>query len=522
MTMGHHTREWAGVAVGAAVILAAAGCRDIPRMEPAPERTTAPAVITLESPPELGPPERPPVEFDHEAHVAALPEEGCARCHPDDGGGEPSFAGLDPGPAPSRGELMERAHDRCESCHAERRRAGSEEAPVLAACASCHARRPDAVSERVAIRFDRSLHHRHVQAAGDRCETCHHVLDRDTGELVYARQEEEACATCHGPRPDGDTPALRDAAHQRCVTCHLRRREEGVAAGPTSCAGCHDAEVLAHIAVLDDVPRLDRGQPDRVLLDPGPATAAVPFDHAAHEGRTTRCSVCHHATLGPCGDCHDDTGLPDGGGVTREEASHLAASDRSCVGCHDERAHGAGCAGCHAALPTPPSEGSCAICHATPPPPAAAPPAEMLARAGGEEPPEDDGAPAPAMAPLPPASDAFPATVTIDGLAGRYGPAELPHRAMVERLDGLVRESALASAFHAGPEVTCAGCHHHTPVGDRPPPCASCHGPADRLDEDRPSLEHAYHRQCIECHQQMEVGHTGCTDCHEEAEEGPS
>ena len=47
-----------------------------------------------------------------------------------------------------------------------------------------------------------------------------------------------------------------------------------------------------------------------------------------------------------------------------------------------------------------------------------------------------------------------------------------------------------------------------------PPPCASCHGDDNAAISDRPSLKVAYHRQCVSCHQRLELK-VGCTDCHQ-------
>jgi formate-dependent nitrite reductase cytochrome c552 subunit len=98
---------------------------------------------------------------------------------------------------------------------------------------------------------------------------------------------------------------------------------------------------------------------------------------------------------------------------------------------------------------------------------------------------------------------------------GEYGPADLPHRRIVERLDRATRSDKLAARFHGGIDTLCAGCHHHSPVGARPPKCVSCHAADNDPTQDRPGLKAAFHRQCIECHQQMEIA-TGCTDCHAE------
>ena len=49
---------------------------------------------------------------------------------------------------------------------------------------------------------------------------------------------------------------------------------------------------------------------------------AVPFKHAVHEAANETCRSCHHETLKKCGDCHTETGLPDGGKVQLAQAMH--------------------------------------------------------------------------------------------------------------------------------------------------------------------------------------------------------
>ncbi len=515
---------WLAVALGAALLLAS-GCREIPDVEPPPDRTTAPAVIAIELPETIGTARRPAVEFDHGLHSEALEQEGCERCHAEGDDGALDYRFVDAAQAATRGDWMAAYHDGCAECHDERRAAGDDTGPETTVCAACHVKQPRAASARVAPRFDRSLHGRHSVALEDRCEECHHVRDEATGERVYREHEEAACFVCHGEQPgDHGEPPLRSAAHDACIGCHLQRQGEG-STGPTTCSGCHDEAALAELPPMDPPPRIERGQEDHVTIHAdGSEAPGVPFDHAAHEARTDRCSDCHHANLEACDDCHTRTGLPDGGGVSLEQAYHQASSARSCVGCHDEETERTSCAGCHVATPTPPSERSCALCHVDPPP-AAAPPAEMLARAaegsdGSAEGAVQDAAAHPAPAawpPLPPSSEAFPEEVVIDRLADEYEASTLPHRAIVEALDRDIRASELATHFHGSSELTCTGCHHHTPAGERPPPCASCHGPTDRMDQDRPSLKHAYHRQCMDCHEAMAIDEQGCTDCHAEA-----
>jgi hypothetical protein len=118
-----------------------------------------------------------------------------------------------------------------------------------------------------------------------------------------------------------------------------------------------------------------------------------------------------------------------------------------------------------------------------------------------------------ALAELPATSEDYPETVAINSLVDSYEESKLPHAQIVARLDAGVRDSGLASRFHQDVETLCAGCHHHSPAGTRPPPCRSCHADASTT-RDMPGLKTAYHRQCVGCHIEMSIPQQGCSDCH--------
>ncbi len=52
----------------------------------------------------------------------------------------------------------------------------------------------------------------------------------------------------------------------------------------------------------------------------------------------------------------------------------------------------------------------------------------------------------------------------------------------------------------------CATCHH---TGDDAQ-CKSCHG----VDKNAPKSKDAYHKQCKNCHKEMQKGPTKCKECH--------
>jgi hypothetical protein len=397
-------------------------------------------------------------------------------------------------------------------------------------CGECHRAGPDPVSTRKPIRFDYSLHGRHVKAV-EPCGECHHVPGPD-GKLAAGEGKEEGCIGCHGEQDEGRRLSLRKASHRSCVTCHLDRAGQGKS-GPVDCAGCHDAARQKAIATLARPPRIDRKQPATVVIKaPGAKAGPVPFNHLGHEDKAPFCSTCHHRGLKPCRECHALGGErapgrqggvvsggagKKGGGVSLERAYHHPTSDHSCVGCHAKVTARPDCAGCHSQLARSEATRACTVCHR---------PGGGSAGAGDAAPstPKQETATAatqpttatPELAALPPVSEAFPETVTIKALARVYKPSVLPHKKIAQRLDAAVRKSKLARAFHGETGVLCAGCHHRSPVGQRPPACRSCHGKtatATAGAQDRPRLLNAYHRQCIGCHQKMGI-RDDCTSCH--------
>lgn len=483
-------------------LLAMVGAAGLAMAEvPASDRLVPPSTTTMTVPASLGGMERPAVEFNHAAHTKALEGEACTTCHVIE------EIGLIPAYAPirdvtDRDQLIDAVHDACLACHRSRTSAAGKHGPLE--CGGCHVRRPPGVSQRAVMSWDYSLHGRHSQAFPDKCETCHHSYNEAEKKLVYVKGKEEACRTCHLREDDGHKLSLRHASHTSCVGCHLRRIEAHQSAGPVLCIGCHDATIVSEYQVLDPLPRLLRGQPDRTWIGTeGTRTRMVGFDHLGHEPDTHSCSSCHHQSLKPCGDCHVVSGSVEGAGVTLGEAHHTVPSAVSCVGCHAARADALDCVGCHRSIAAGASERSCTNCHRGPFP--------MVSE------PDDLSPPAVVeseLAPLPVASDTFPDEVIISVLAKAYAPAKLPHRKIVAKLDAGIRTSSLATSFHGTTERMCAGCHHHSPAGETPPACRSCHGDEAVAGVDRPGLKVAYHRQCIGCHQAMGVKKQGCTDCH--------
>ncbi len=467
----------------------------------ADQRRIPPATVVMRFPEALGGSQRPAVEFDHSAHTAALQKEGCEACHAiDERGLVPKLTGtLD---LIERDSLIDAFHSVCTQCHETRADAGVAGGPLT--CGECHVRRPPGVSLRVALAFDYSLHARHAAAFPEKCDPCHHIYDEAEQKLTYQKGTEEACRSCHGAVDVERTLSLANASHSDCVGCHLQRSRAQQEGGPVLCVGCHDRESVQGIERLEEVPRLLRGQPDRVWITAADARSKlVAFDHQAHEPRTGSCSACHHRTLKACKECHTLTGTEEGAGVTMAQAYHLPSSEESCVGCHATLGRVSACSGCHRSLAQQPGERACTVCHSGPQP-AAEPPVEAAPPVAAQV----------ALDALPALSDEFPETVVIESLAEKYEPSRLPHAKIVGKLDSGVRESPLAGRFHGRTVVLCAGCHHHSPAGTRPPPCRGCHGDTADATTDKPGLRVAYHRQCLGCHRAMGIPKQGCIDCH--------
>jgi len=474
----------------------------------APAESTPVGMILMTHPEEFGDLERPPVNFNHARHTTTLGVDHCQDCHlVEEGVLTPSFAAAagDLGPE----ALMDAYHDGCRACHQERAEQGLSAGPLT--CGECHRRNNAVLPDQAPMAYDYSLHARHVAVfkerdEKDQCRDCHHVWDEELKQLVYVKGQEDACSDCHLEKDEGKTLSLKNASHVQCLSCHLDRVARAQKAGPTTCVGCHDPVHRQAIEQLEEIPRLLRGQPDQMWIHRADGLSRlVPFDHSAHEPRAVFCTSCHHLTVQPCSTCHTVAGAPEGGGVTLEGAYHGASSPLSCVGCHQVAQGATGCVGCHGGLAASSTGSACSRCHSG------------LWLAPGIEPPAAVPNTA-GIAQLPAASDDFPEKVKIEVLADEYQASEMPHLKIVARLDAPIRASGLARQFHGTVEAMCAGCHHHSPAGERPPRCSACHGEAAAATKDKPDLKAAYHRQCIGCHIEMNIQKQGCTDCHAEKE----
>ncbi len=514
--------------------------------------------------------ELPPVTFLHDQHTRAMAaqQKDCATCHkPAEKGPDGAYSFAFMGADKVKGDaLKDLFHKNCIGCHAALARESKKTGPLEAECRRCHTR-PDVADERQDIGFDKVLHFKHTATSAippkddpkKNCAACHHVYDSATQKLVWGKDKEDSCRACHMIPADRDKalkknplakddqgelakrPTLPDAAHAACVNCHqsiAAKKQADIKTGPVECAGCHSIEAQAKLKaelgndlVAGSIPRLERGQPDAVLLLPVPGKKdaevagtmrPVSFNHKLHEAKNADCRTCHHKKIAACGECHTLEGKAEGGFVNLAQAMHKVDSARSCVGCHNAQTMKPSCAGCHSTMPKELPKDSCGQCH-TAPQGVAPEKAEdgSLMKLGKEE---RAGLAAAEVA----RRDAraaqviedkdIPETVTIGLLSNEYEPAKLPHRKIVKALMARQSNSTLAKAFHADPTTLCQGCHHNSPATKTPPKCASCHAAdvAPGAPGNRPALKAAYHLQCMTCHARMDQkpAQTECADCH--------
>ncbi len=498
------------------------------------EKSIPSSTIMLQLPEEYGEFQRPAVEFNHGKHTQTLKKDGCKACHKLDKKERLILKLVQADKGANKDDLMDLYHDKCLGCHKERTETGQESGPVT--CGKCHIVGPEPVSIRQPMKFDYSLHYRHVRELNDQCGECHHVYNEDKKELEYVKDKEDACVACHGDKDEDKKLSLKNASHKNCIKCHTDREAKNQETGPKHCAKCHDAESQAKLENLSEIPRLKRGQHDKSWIQvPKAMSNLVYFDHQAHETKTDFCTQCHHKSVKPCKECHTLTGSKEGDGITLEQAYHTASSEHSCVGCHKKESYKKDCAGCHHKFKQPPSRRTCKNCHSGPRP--GQKPASMsdtyadntttaqwsVAADAGVNTQAQTAVPQIPdvnLATLPVTSDDFPENVTIDSLVKKYAASEFPHRKIVTTLDTAIRKSKAAKRFHGTTQIMCTGCHHSTPEGSRPAACRACHSDNADAIKDKPGLRAAYHRQCIGCHQKMRIKAQGCEDCHKKASQG--
>ncbi len=486
-----------------------------------------PDLIIIDCMKGFGPLEKPPVEFLHDAHTEALKKKNqdCNACHLTEKERlSPKFKRLQD---TDRKSVMNLYHKECITCHGDMKLSGEKAGPVE--CDDCHKPTFQYVSSRQAMGFDKSLHFRHSESQEKKCERCHHEYDEKEKKLFYAKEKEGTCRYCHRPETKGKVISMRLASHMACIDCHRKTLAKNIAAGPVTCFGCHDAAAQKKIKKIFPVPRMERKQPDIVLLKAEPKDSKqkqdqadqkpnrmnwVPFDHLAHEEYNDTCRVCHHETLKPCNQCHTLAGTSEGKEVNLETAMHQLDTHTSCIGCHVHKLKEKNCAGCHALMgrKSLKNDESCLKCH-------------MMSFSENESelaPEMEKSLAAELLRSRTPVISTFseediPDKVVIKHLSNEYEPAEFPHRKIVNTLVKNIKDNKLAGYFHSQEGTICKGCHHNSPVSKKPPQCASCHGKTfDEKNPLKPGIIGAYHQQCMGCHQEMDIRKpAGCTECHQ-------
>jgi len=464
----------------------------------------------------FGPLEKATVEFPHDAHTDALSKKNksCETCHLQEK--EQFYPLFNRLKNTNKETVMNIYHDGCIACHGEMRLKGEKTGPIE--CDSCHREQKKFSSSRLAMGFDKSLHARHVKVHEKKCETCHHEYDEKTKKLFYDKGKEGTCRYCHKEETQENMLSMRVSSHIACINCHIKNQKKNPLDLPVKCSQCHDASYRKTIKKLDVIPRLERNQPDMVMIKTGVEDLdvigknrmnLVPFDHKAHEGYNNSCRVCHHEAMKKCSECHTLGGADAGKGVNLELAMHKPDTDHSCVGCHaTQYKKNKNCAGCHQSTPTSAkmSDRSCKVCHI--PLPEGVKLDENTAKLLLEARPKK----APTFT-----QEEIPEKISIGKLSKKYEAVDFPHRKIINKITENMGDNTLAQHFHAEKATTCSGCHHNAPLTKQPSGCGSCHTKAfNDKDMHKPGIVGAYHLQCMECHTTMKIDKVGCTDCHKE------
>lgn len=472
--------------------------------------------------------ERPQVVFDHGLHAAAFKKEGCEKCHPLTPEGNYIFDFPFSAATKTAKEIEDLYHEKCIGCHKKVIKEKNKALPVR--CGDCHVRSIEASTIKYPVsEFDFAYHDKHVRTlkekkGKDDCGACHHTYDPleedESLRLIYEQGTEESCYYCHdlekkrGPELSAITQAaakkgfsIRKVSHQQCINCHLSYIKAGDKAGPVECMKCHTGK-YGTISELLNVPRPEREQPKKpfISIEDG-KMKGVSFDHAFHEKNTKTCRSCHHETLQACKKCHGMVGSPEGKWINLANAYHDTSSGSGCAGCHKKSKADIKCAGCHHHLPDMdirakgPKKETCTVCHSGKKEGLITGKRISLASLDHGKVPEE---------------------VTIKILEKQYEASKFPHMKIIRKLAEVSNDSKMAASFHRTMQTICRGCHHQSTAeaeakDNKPPYCRNCHSIVfDTKNLNRPRLLAAYHRQCLTCHEKMDIKGRGCADCHKE------
>jgi len=470
--------------------------------------------------------ERPQVVFDHGLHSDKFKEQGCKTCHPLTSDWNLIFDFPFKPVVRNRESVMDSYHERCISCHRKMINARKKAGPIK--CGNCHVKELESVNIRYPIfEFDFYYHNKHdkkLKDIKDYCSLCHHTYDIEEENeelaLVYEKGTEESCYYCHelgkerGPELTAITNVaakkgltVRKVTHSRCLNCHIDYNKKGLKAGPFVCSKCHTGKFRT-VAELAKIPRPDRDQPEKPFINiKNGRMKGILFNHKFHETNAKTCRACHHETLNACKNCHALTGSPEGKGINIAGAYHDVFSEIGCAGCHKIRKSEKNCAGCHHHLlemdlqAKGPKKTICSLCHSGK--------REYLI-------------PRQSISVSELYAKKVPEKVTIKILEKEYEPTIFPHLKIIKKLVEISNESKMATYFHGNIQTICEGCHHHRRIDaevkkNTPPFCRNCHTISfDPQNLNRPRLLAVYHRQCMGCHEKMNIKAKGCADCHKE------
>ncbi len=362
----------------------------------------------------------------------------------------------------------------------------------------------------------------------DNCGACHHEYDKKARKTVYVPGKEGACQYCHLKTDTKEARSVQTVTHESCLNCHLAiKAKKVIKTGPTVCEGCHSSEFQKSIKVIDSVPRIQRKQPDAVLMatamnqaiaagkEPLMGISPVVFDHKMHETSEKTCQSCHHASLEKCSACHTTTGDKKGDFITLEKAMHALRDTQSCVGCHAQAQKKQDCAGCHTQMTSKKmDQQACKSCHSI----ELADAKRFPAKSEDQVKLAHSAIAGRKMPPIAYDKKDIPEKVAIDVMKKDYEAAAFPHRKVVDTLLARLNKDTMGKYFHKDMYSMCQGCHHNSPMTATPPKCVTCHSIApQKASNGRPGLKGAYHGQCIGCHDQMGIekpAATACIECH--------
>ncbi len=485
-------------------------------------------VLLIDSMTVFGKRTRPAVPFLHDKHTSALTkmQKDCSTCHLS----EKNILSLkfQRLADQTKKAVMDTYHNGCIGCHKDLSAVKKKSGPVI--CAECHIKDVSVVSSRKPAGMNKYLHFLHTDTLQNKCELCHHEYNKKDKKLFYAKGKEGTCRYCHKGVKEENRMSMRQASHTACLDCHLKTIAKKQNAGPVQCSGCHDSEKPLKSATLSTLPRLERKQPDMVMIKTGnkeldtSGTAVmnfVPFDHKAHEAYNDTCRVCHHEDLKACNTCHLLKGVKDGRYINLEQAMHTTGACQSCLGCHSKKQQTQNCSGCHMFIPEAGNDKACLKCHSEPPP---GEKAKLLTEQYADQAAAKMLSSVKRVKKTYPDQD-IPEKVIISVLSDKYDPVDFPHRKIVKKINAGIQNNKLAEYFHTSEGTLCKGCHHNAPESKNPPRCASCHEQkplperiSSKPDKNmlKPALMGAYHIQCMDCHVKMGIEKNSCTDCHQE------